>query len=172
MSLERRIGQMRSEQSGQVSPYPLIEKALQGDREALFAYFKQNRSTQALDEELVDVYELRSTKPPTLTLPDDLSFIAGFSMVVSTWYPAIRIVSTVDFKPGDEQIFDEEFGRRFRDRFVTARTLREALASDPSGSTLLEEMARAEFREENLELIGALKAITGIRKMYQALTAE
>lgn len=48
---------------------------------------------------------------------------------------------------------------------------RAALALDPSGATWLGEKARAEFTERNLALIGALKAITGARKMYEALTA-
>lgn len=173
MSLESRAAQMRHENRGEISVYSLIESALKKDREALFACFKQNSGqfTPALDEDLVDVYELRPDDIPGLSLPSNLSFVSGFSLVVSHWYPAIRVVTATSFKLNDEQFFDTEFGRRFRDRVVTSHTLRDALTTDPSGATWLEEMASAEFREENLELLGARKAIKGARKMYEALTA-
>lgn len=170
MSLERRISQLRQENNGDKNTYSLIEGALKRDREAMFAYFKQRGGVQGLDEELADVYELRPEDVPGLTLPNNLSFVAGFSLVVSHWYPAVRVITSPNFKPADEGFFDAEFGRRFRDRVVTAQILREALAADPSGATWLEEMARAEFREGNLELLGARKAIAGARKMYEALT--
>lgn len=169
MSLERRVSQLRREHNGDKTVYSLIEGALKRDRETMFAHFKQRGGVQGLDEELADVYELRPGDIPGLVLPNNLSFVAGFSLVVSHWYPAVRIITSPNFKPDDEQFFDAEFGRRFRDRVVTVQILREALATDPSGATWLEEMARAEFREENLELLGARKAIVGARKMYEAL---
>ena len=171
MSLERRVSKLRQENIGNKTIYSLIEGALKRDREALFAHFYQRAKTQSLDEELAEIYELRPENVPDLLLPNNLSFVAGFSFVVSHWYPVVRIVASSEFKPSDEEIFDAEFGRRFRDRVVTARMLRDVLAVDHSGATWLEEMARVEFREENLELLGARKAITGVRKMYEQLAA-
>ena len=171
MSLERRVSQLRQENTGNKTIYYLIGGALKRDREAMFSHFKQGGGAQSLDEELTDVYELRPEDVPGLTLPNNLSFVAGFSLVVSHWYPAVRVLTSPSFKPDDEGFFDAEFGRRFRDRVVTAQTLKEALATDPTAATWLEEMARSEFREENLELLGARKAITGARKMYEVLTA-
>lgn len=166
MSLERRVAQLKQESKEDRTVYSVIEGALKRDRDVLFTYFKQNRgSGQCIDEELVDVYELRPD-----SIPFNVSFMSGFSLVISTWYPAIRVLTSHNFKSSDEHFFDSEFGRRFRDRVVTSHTLRDALIVDPSGATWLEEMAGAEFRQENLELLGARKAITGIRKMHELLT--
>lgn len=70
----------------------------------------------------------------------------------------------------DEHIMDGELAHMFRDRVVTTRGVKEALVIDPSGSSWLREMARAEFTEGTLSLVGANKAIQGVRNMYEALT--
>ena len=169
MSLERRAAQMRLENIEGIPVYSLIARALQKDREALFTYFKQNgRSfTQALDDELVDVYELRLVEVPELTLPNSLSFVTGFSYVASHWYPLVRVAATGIIAPGDEHFMDTHLEGMFRDGRVTTQQLREALVADASGATWLEQIA---FRQGNLELIGARKAIIGARKMYEQLT--
>lgn len=118
----------------------------------------------ALGQPLLDTYGLA----PTESI--DTSFMSGFGMVASHWYPAIRIVSTIELALGDEEVFNEEFRRRFRDRYVTVENLRETLLHDPSGAKFLEEMARLEFRGADDELSGALKAITGVRKLYETMT--
>ena len=148
MSLERRAAQMRLENIEGIPVYSLIARALQKDREALFTYFKQNgRSfTQALDDELVDVYELRLVEVPELTLPNSLSFVTGFSYVASHWYPLVRVAATGIIAPGDEHL------------------------NQIRGCVTGKQIARVEFRQGNLELIGARKAIIGARKMYEQLT--
>ncbi len=149
--------------SGELPVYTRIQGQLQYDREALFAHYRQG--SQSLDPTLADRYGLS----PTDSI--GLSFLSGFGMVASTWYPAIRIESTIELGQRDMEIFNEEFGRRFIDRYVTVASIREALAEDPSGATFLEEMARLEFRNADDELAGALKAIAGARNLYEALTS-
>ncbi|MBI2011185.1 hypothetical protein HYS91_00305 [Candidatus Daviesbacteria bacterium] len=162
---------MRLEIRGETPIHSLIIRALQEDRKALFAYFKQDRGTQALDEELVDVYELRPAELPTLTLPNNLSFVEGFSYVASHWYPLVRAVASGAVAPGEEHFMDSHLDRVFPDGRVTTQQLRDALLADPSGATWLEQMAQDEFREGNLELTGARKAITGAKRMYEQLIA-
>ena len=154
--------QTNGEQGGEYPVYTHIQAQLQHDREALFAHSRQGSRT--LDQALVARYELSPTEPI------DLSFLSGFGMVSSHWYPAIRIVSTLDLDERDEGIFNEELGRRFIDRYVTVASTREALIKDPSGAAFLEEMARLEFRNADDELKGALKAIAGARNLYEALS--
>ena len=63
--------------------YSLVAENLARDKESLYTlFFKHNRgSSQALDEVLVDTYELRPTELPDLTLPNSLNFVSGFSYV-------------------------------------------------------------------------------------------
>lgn len=148
-------------------PYYLVLENLAGDKESLYAFFKHNRgSALALDEVLVDTYELRPSELPELTLPNSLDFISGFSYVVGQWYPILRAIGSGKVKPGEEQFMDSHLERMFRDRIITTQRIRDALAVDPSGAIWLEEMANIEFRQGNLELIGARKAISGARKLY------
>lgn len=123
MSLERRVAQMRHENCGEIPVYSLIAKVLQEDRKALFTYFKQNgrSSTQALDEELIDVYKLKPAELPTLILSNNLSFVAGFSYVASHWYPLIEAVASGVIAPDEERFMDSHLERMFPDRVVTTR---------------------------------------------------
>ena len=153
--------------------YSLVLKKLARDKDYLYAFFKHDRgSAQALGEEVVDTYELRPTKLSELTLPKSLDFVSGFSYVVGQWYPIVRAVGSGKVKPGEEQFMDSHLERTFRDRIITTQLIRESLTTDPSGATLLEEMATVEFRQGNLELLGARKAIIGVRKMYQQFASS
>jgi len=148
--------------------YSLVAENLARDKDSLYVFFKHNRgSAQALDEELVDTYELRPAELPDLTLPNSLNFVSGFSYVVGQWYPIVRAIGSGKVKPGEEQSMDSHLEHMFRDRIITTQGIREALAIDPSAALLLEEMVAVEFRQGNLELLGARKAIIGARKMYQ-----
>lgn len=153
--------------------YSLVAENLQRDKESLYEFFKHNRgSAQTLDEELVGTYELRPAELPDLTLPNSLNFVSGFSYVVGQWYPVVRAIGSGRVKAGEEQFMDSHLEHMFRDRIITTQVIREALAIDPSAASLLEAMATVEFRQGNLELLGAKKAITGARKMYQRFTSS
>jgi len=159
----------RSEGGDSTNPYAVIAGVLRTDTAALFAY---SRGEGPLDEELVRRYELRPDDLPELTLPNSLDFVGGFSYVSGQWYPLIRAIAThQDPTPAMIGSMDAELAHLIPDGIVTTQTLREALQEDPSGATWLEQRARVEFRQGNLELIGAMKAITGVRKMFAELTA-
>lgn len=177
MSLERRVAQMRQEQAAGQSAYFVIAATLRKDSSAMFSFFQKNLrgknggvSAEPIDPELVDVYELKPEDIPTLSLPSNLSFLDGFSYVAGHWYQFVRIVGSGLVKPKDEHIMDSELERIFPDRGITTQVLRGALSVDPSGATWLEEQARVEFNEETLSLIGARKAISGAKRMYELLT--
>ena len=177
MSLERRVSQMRQKGGAESSPYSLILNALDKDSRDVWALYIQrnsNRSgisfTDPLSTDLEEVYELRPTNLPTFSLPSNFSFTEGFSLV-RRWYALVRPVATGQVALEDEQIMDSELGRMFPDRVVTTRNLRKALTVDPSGADWLNDMASAEFTEGTLALIGARKAITGVKNMYEALTS-
>lgn len=172
MSLETRMVQMRQEAATAPSYYSVIVKILKADSSVIHTFF-QNRSRglhqDTVDAELADIYELAPAEIPALALPSNLAFFSGFSYVGRQWYPWLNAV--VISRPEQQQFLDQEMGRFFPDRAVTAKRVREALAVDPSAATWLEQMARVHFRNDNLELIGALKVITGARKMYEGLVS-
>lgn len=149
------------------SIYDRILSTLQRDRETLWAHFQHNRGSQDLDHRLVELYELRPDDLPTLTLPDSLTFVEGFSYVASHWYTLVRAVAGGKVTSGSEYFFDIHLAGLFKDGVVTTRTMRQELGEDPSGASWLEHRVRAEFRQENLSSIGARKAITGIRKIHE-----
>lgn len=170
MSFETRIERLRQQSEGQ-SAYAVVANSLKKDREAVFAYFNQNRINHDLSEELIDTYELRPAELPTLVLPNHLKFVSGFSYVASHWYPLVRAVGSGLVVPGDEDFMNDHLTRMFPDGIVTTQSMIDALSTDATGATWLEERARFEFRQGNLELLGATKAIIGAKKMYEALTA-
>ena len=178
MSLERRIVQMRQEAGEVNSLYLPVEKALKKDAQAMFDFFQKKLLEKSggvavapIDQELVDVYELKPEEIPTLSLPNNLSFVEAFSYVAAHWYPYIRIIGTNLVKPDDEQFMDIRLKELFPKENVTILTVRDSLATDPSGATWLEERAKVEFTGEGtLSRVGAQKAINGARKMYERLT--
>jgi len=64
---------------------------------------------------------------------------------------------------------DYLLGNNFPGQNVTSKSLLKALMIDPSGAAWLEEMARNEFKNDQLGLTGALKAVAGARKMHSML---
>lgn len=172
MLLENRILRMKQERPSSRSDYAVIAKALKVDSSTIHTFF-HNRSRglqqNPLDAELAEVYELTTAEVPTLALSGNLAFFSGFSYVGRQWYPWLNAVAISG--PEDQQFLDQEMGRLFPDRAITAQNVQDALATDPSGATWLEEMARAHFRNDDLELIGGLRAVIGARKMYEGLTS-
>lgn len=161
---------MRDEADQETPVHDLVFCALKKDRDAIWAYFHQ-RTLQSLDKDLVEIYDLKPPDLPELNLSDNLSFVSGFGYVASHWYPLVRAVATGRIKHGDEYVMDSHLERMFPDGRITTKELNDNLIEDPSGATWLEQRARVEFRQGNLELIGARKAITGIRKMHEAFAS-
>lgn len=152
--------------------YDQVFAALQTARQALFVHYTQNRGSRNLDERLVELYELRPVDLPELNLPDNLAFgVDGFAYVASHWYPLVRAVGSGRVKPEDEEFFNEHLARMLPDAHVTISDIRESLAEDASGASWLEQQVRAEFRQGNLSSLGARCAITGIRKLHEALAS-
>lgn len=175
MTLENRAEQMRTEMTEPRSIYSVISAALKKDGPVLYGFFERNLIARnggayadPVDIEIAEVYDLKPEGLPSLSLPSNLSFVSGFNYVTAHWYPIIE----TSVKPNvPDTVVDYLLEQMFPDRSFTAQQLRDILAADPTGADWLGEMARAEFTSENLELAGALKAIGGIRKMHEALTA-
>lgn len=170
MSLERRVAQMRQEDGAEGSPYALIVGALNRDSSKVWEWYRQGGVFADPNGELAEVYELTPDDIPDLSLPSNFSFTEGFSLV-RQWYIRMKAISEGCVANEYEHIMDSELARMFRDRVVTTRSVRDTLDVDPSGATWLNEITRAEFTEGTLAFIGARKAITGVRNMYEALTA-
>lgn len=177
MSLERRITNMQLDVAAGQSPYTLVGAALSKDSHAIHDFFQGSLiersggvSADPLDSELDEAYDLKPADNPSLSLPRNLNFFDGFSYVSGHWYPIVRIIGSGLIKtPQDEELLDTHLKTLFRDGDVTTHSVRESLSIDPTGANWLEERAKIEFTEGNLALIGARKAITGARKMYEAL---
>ena len=177
MSIENRVARLRQEGENASSPHSYIIAALNSDAQHIWSFYTQSRYQQIggatpnpIDQDIIDTYELQPADIPTLALPRDFSFTDGFSYI-RNWLPYIRAVGEGMVAPEDEHIMDSQLARMFPDRFVTTQNLRGSLALDPSGATFLNKMADAELTEGTLSLIGARKAITGIKNMYEALAA-
>ena len=157
---------------GDTSAYSRVRDALQRDRKILFGRFEESgggTNMVTLDESLVELYELQPEELPSLVLSNNFQFVEGFSYVVGHWYPIVRAVGSGIATPASQHFMDQHLERMFPDAKVTTEGVRTALSEDPSGARWLEEMAKIEFRERSLALIGARKAITGARKMYEQL---
>jgi hypothetical protein len=122
-----------------------------------------------LNPSLAETYGLTSAEMPSLALTNNLLFVAGFSYAIVRWYPLIERVSSSESDPTEELTADILVEINTRGRLSTAAELRERLKTDPSGATWLEQMARMEFSDSAMELFGALKAISGARKMHEQL---
>ena len=183
MSLERRMSHLQGEHHARISPHKVIQNELKYDYSQLVKRFFERRPHTEFDgrglfrefenpqyTELVELYELAPIDMPDFSLVKNVAFTRGFHLV-TTWYDCIPSVATRQLTDDETQTMDEKLGKMFPDRVVTTQSLQESLIQDPSGVAWLEDMARAEFTEDTLAPFGAYKAITGIRKMYDALTA-
>lgn len=176
MTLDR--DSQRAESGKESSVYSIVAKKLKQDGSRMFHFLRQGQGQRhggsfadPIDAEMAETYELIPNDIPTLFLPGNLSFVDGFSYVTAHWYPLIRIVATEDMTSEGGRVMDEILDRMFPDGGITRQVLQEALRVDPSGATWLEERAKVEFNEGTLALIGARRAITGARKMYEALAS-
>lgn len=157
------------EESDPASPYAIIADTLATDAASLFAYL-EGKGT--LSKELLESYEITPPELPDLRLPDRLDFVGGFSYVSRQWYPIVKAIAVItEPTPEMEHAMNTHLEGMFKDAIVTVQGLRQALQIDPSGATWLEQRARAEFRQGNLELMGARSAIKGISRMFEELTA-
>ncbi len=192
------IRQLREQVRSGKTIHEVIGNQLRDDAHGFFAFHRDSllataygRVPSSLDADVIELYGLQPAGPSSLSdleLPRNLAFLSGFSYVVSHFLPTLEEASRPSSGlPVELPIEMQQRLRRFPDagerykdslrsdmvaRYLATENARAALAIDPSGATWLEQKARREFQEDNLELTGALKAIYGIRKLYEQLSAE
>ncbi len=193
------IAQLKEKVSHGATPHEVIGKVLREDARRLYTYHRCHLLAEVggakpkpIDPEVVDLYELQPKGGgvlPNFNPANNSAFVGGFGYVASYMYPLLEAAS----RPADHSKHTvsptvEAMLNNLRAKDKTALIVRlhldesmvevvvddvrKKMIYDASGTTWLKEKVQEEFREGNLELAGALRAIQGAKKLFDVITAD